>query len=55
VPFGAQPAVIMNDSVEDGTQHAPMRAPIALQPIENELGDGCVADQVRPAQYLEMA
>ena len=54
VPLGSHLAVVMHDRVQNGRQHPAMLAALVAQPIEHELGDRCVPDQLGPAQDLKV-
>jgi hypothetical protein len=55
IALGPHGVVVVNDGVEDGREQAALRTEIASQAVEDELGDGGVPHQVRPAKDLEMS
>jgi hypothetical protein len=54
VALGSHVTVVVNHGVENGRQHATMRAAIVTKPVQHELGDRSVPDQVGPAQDLKV-
>jgi hypothetical protein len=55
VPLGAQIRVVMYDGVEDRGQHASMLAAVGAKPVQDELGDRGVTNQVGTTQDLKVA
>jgi hypothetical protein len=55
VPLGAHAGVVLDHGIEDRPQQAARHSRIAAKPVEHELGDGRVPDQLRPAEDLEVA
>ncbi len=54
ITLGPHAGVVVNHGVEDGREQATLRAEVATQAVEDELGDGGVTHQVGPAKHLEM-
>ena len=52
--LAAHPRVVVHDRVEDGREQPPLSSGIPAEAVEDELGDGGIADQLRPAQDLEV-
>jgi hypothetical protein len=46
VPFRAQVSIVVNYGVEDRCQHSSVRAAVGAKPIEHELSDGGIPDQI---------
>jgi hypothetical protein len=55
VPLGPHLPVVMHDGIEDRGQHAPMRTAVGSQPVQDELGDRGVTNQVSAAQDLKVS
>jgi hypothetical protein len=54
-PFGSQLSIVAHHGIEDRGQHAPVPASIRAQPVQDELGDRGVADQVGTTQDLQVS
>ena len=54
VPLGSHLPVVLHHRIENRGQHPPVRA-VPLQPVQHELGDRGVPDQLGAAQDLEVA
>ena len=50
----SHPRIVMDDSVQDGREQPPLDTGVPPEAVEDELGDGGIADQLRPAQHLEV-
>ena len=55
VALGAHRGVVVDHGVEDGGQQTAVRAEVAAQAVEHELGDRRVPHQLDPAEHLEVA
>ena len=54
VPLGSHLTVVVNYRIENRGQHAPMLAASVAEPVEHELGDRSVPDQVGMTQDLKV-
>jgi len=48
VALGPHVSIILHHGVKDRGQHSAVRSTIAAEPVEHELGDGSVTNQVGP-------
>ena len=55
VPLVSHVFVVLHHGIENRGQHAPMNGAVALEPVEDELCDWGVPDQLGAAQDLEVA
>ena len=55
VPLGAEHTIVMDDGIEDGSQHSSVGSPVSSQAIQHELGNRRVPHQVGPTENLQMA
>ena len=55
VPLGAHAGVVLNHRIENGRQQPAGNPRVAPKPIEHELRDRGIADQLGPAKHLEVA
>jgi hypothetical protein len=46
MPFSPHVTVIAHDGIQNGSKHAAVDAAVTLKPIEHELGDWSISDQV---------
>jgi hypothetical protein len=47
--------VVLHHGIENGGHHAPMAGAVALEPVQDELRDRGIPDQLGAAQDLEVA
>ena len=55
VPLVSHVFVVLHHGIENRGQHAPVNGAVTLEPVEDELRDGGIPDQLGPAQDLEVA
>ena len=55
VPLVSHVFVVLHHSIENCGQHPPVNGAVALEPVENELRDRGIPDQLGAAQDLEVA
>ena len=55
VALAAHAGVVVHHGVEDGRQQAALRAEVAAEAVEHELGDRRVAHQLGPPEHLKVA
>jgi hypothetical protein len=55
VPLVSQVFVVLHHGIENRGQHAPVTRAVALEPVEDELRDRGIPDELGAAQDLEVA
>ena len=55
VPLVSHVFVVLHHGIENRRQHAPVNGAVALEPVQHELGDRGIPDQLGAAQDLEVA